>query len=188
MIPRTLALVLLLTLFSLPNPTTANIPLTVSLTLPHAILPPGVPLSLTAATTNPSTTPVTLLTWSTPLDPLSAVLGIYTLTDLTTHSEVDTHLVSIRRAMPPPAEDFVQIDPGHSVSVEAEFSRIELVAGHEYEVKAEGWWGVVWVGEREGVLADEAKAERLEGGMNGGFESEGVVFSVVGTSLSANTA
>ena len=105
--------------------------------------------------------------------------SVYTITDRTTNTEINTHLISVRRAMPPPPEDFVQLNPGQNLSVEVRFDRIELVPGHEYDVRAEGWWSVVWEEEREAVLADEAKAERLEGGMTGWFESKGLVFRVV---------
>lgn len=81
--------------------------------------------------------------------------------------------------MPPLPEDFVQIDAGESAEMEVTFDLIRLVAGHEYEIRVEGWWGNVWEEEREEVLRDEAKAERLEGSMRGSFVSEGVVFRVV---------
>ncbi|KAK1833020.1 hypothetical protein QBC39DRAFT_432839 [Podospora conica] len=81
-----------------------------------------IPLSLTITNTSPTSTPFTVLTWSSPFDPLVFRLGLLSLAvvDTTAESETETPIpinrIMLRRRTPPDADSYVVTEPEQSVT------------------------------------------------------------------------
>ncbi|KAK0750626.1 hypothetical protein B0T18DRAFT_446184 [Schizothecium vesticola] len=81
-----------------------------------------IPLSLTITNTSPTSIPYTLLTWSSPFDPLVFRLGLLSLAvvDTATSTETETPIpinrIMLRRRTPPDADAYAVIEPGQSVT------------------------------------------------------------------------
>ncbi|KAK5651835.1 hypothetical protein OQA88_11604 [Cercophora sp. LCS_1] len=86
------------------------------LTLKITPAPSSTPLSLTLTLTNPSSTTVTLLTWSTPIDPLALQLGLLSFTHTKTNTAIPINKIMLKRRTPPSDDQFVTIQPGGSAS------------------------------------------------------------------------
>lgn len=150
-------------------------------------------LSLTITNTSRTSTPYTLLTWSSPFDPLVFRLGLLSLAvvDTTTGTETETPIpinrIMLRRRTPPDADAYVVIEPGQSVT-RSVVCRLEPpgvdIEGDEVQGKTvrvrwvgreggggEGLGVTVWEGRRGGV-ADGGSGGGEEGwdGMSGGLE------------------
>lgn len=180
----------------------SQIPLTLTLSSNPSSVPPIeeqeledgtilIPLSLTITNTSPTSTPYTLLTWSSPFDPLVFRLGLLSLAVVNTASGTETPIpinrIMLRRRTPPDADAYVVIEPGQSVT-RSVVCRLEPpgvdiegdeVQGNTVRVRwvgregggGEGLGVTVWEGRRASV-ADGGNGGEEEGwdGMSGGLE------------------
>ncbi|KAH7039856.1 uncharacterized protein B0I36DRAFT_2909 [Microdochium trichocladiopsis] len=125
------------------DPSTA---LSVSISGISSSSPPRVKL----AVTNTHSTPVTLLRWNTPLDPMALQLGVLSLTPQGASSPLELATIALRRLMPPPEDQFVTIGPGETATNELELKPPAVnpqelgIAGKTVQVQASGEWGYVW--------------------------------------------
>ncbi|KAL1955651.1 hypothetical protein VTO42DRAFT_8196 [Malbranchea cinnamomea] len=162
---------------------TADIPLFIALQPINSELKPDEPCTLDIAVQNTdgNNSVLTFLTWDTPLDPHAGVLGVFEIHDEDDPSvKINTQIIAIRRKLPPPPEDFVEIAAQQTLSARVMLDQVDLPAGRRYAIRAKGWWQAVWEATKEEVLADAEKAEQLSGGaMSGVFVSESVIVSVV---------
>ncbi|KAK1777214.1 hypothetical protein QBC45DRAFT_331264 [Copromyces sp. CBS 386.78] len=127
-------------------------------------------LRLTLRNTSPSV-PITLLTWSSPLDPLAIQLGLIQISSPSNPSnKMDFPELMIKRAMPPPEDALVTLGPGEARSQEV-VMREPIVNGEKLEELAEegrvrvrvvcGKEGdensgvVVWAGKKREEVSDE---------------------------------
>ncbi|KAK3346359.1 hypothetical protein B0T25DRAFT_277653 [Lasiosphaeria hispida] len=91
-------------------------PLVLAITAPSNP-PPDSPPTITLTITNPSSDPYTLLTWGSPLDPLALPLGLLAITlPSGLPLPLEPPRILVKRRTPPPAEDFVTIEPGGAAS------------------------------------------------------------------------
>ncbi|KAI9038262.1 uncharacterized protein KD926_010918 [Aspergillus affinis] len=151
----------------LPNPLALQVlvlaPQLISLTSsPH----PTTDLTITTTIHNPSTSPITVLKWNTPLDPRAGVLGVFDIHDEVENQSVPIDTVKFNRKLPPSEDDLVEIAAESSVQVEVKLPPVTLHAGREYTVKAKGRWHGVWEGNKGEVGG--AKLESLDGKAQGG--------------------
>ncbi|KAK3343259.1 hypothetical protein B0H65DRAFT_244475 [Neurospora tetraspora] len=148
------------------------IPLSLTISQPNATAAPPT-LLLTLANTSPDV-PITLLTWSSPLDPLALQLGLIHISSPSNSSnKIDFPKLMIKRAMPPPEDALVTLGPGEARSQEV-VMREPIVDGDKLlELAEEGKVGVrvvcgkeddeesgvvVWVGKkREDVSPEEVE-------------------------------
>lgn len=169
------------TKMSNPPPTTLSI-LHLSLSAPS---PPTSPPSFTISLTNTSPNPFTILTWSSPLDPLLIQLGLVSLTPSGAPSPLDIPVVMLKRRMPPSPDTLVTLEPGQSVTRKVEigerFAGVEELRGDGkggLRVQVKGEWQAVWVGKRkEDVVGSESLDALGRGGedgdvLRGPFETE----------------
>jgi hypothetical protein len=135
-------------------------------------------LSISVKNTHPST-PVTLLKWDSPLDPLALQLGLISVTPAGASAPVDMPIINVRRAMPPGTDSLVVLQPGESVSSVVDL-RDSFVPGETWDkgkakVGMKGQWGAVWPGlTKDDLLADPEKLSALGGGdgaLTGEWES-----------------
>ncbi|PLB54160.1 hypothetical protein P170DRAFT_431803 [Aspergillus steynii IBT 23096] len=130
---------------------------------------PSPDLSLSATVHNPSSSPVTVLRWNTPLDPRAGVLGVFEIHDERENQTVPIDTIKFNRKLPPSDEDLVEIAPESSVKVDVQLPPVKLQAGREYSLKAKGRWHGIWEGGKADV--DGVMLDSLEGVERGEFES-----------------
>lgn len=111
-------------------------------------------LSISATVHNPSSTPLTVLRWNTPLDPRAGVLGVFEIHDELENQTVPIDTIKFNRKLPPSEEDLVEIAPESSVQVDVQLPPLKLQAGREYTVKARGRWHGAWEGGKGDVKVD----------------------------------
>ncbi|KAG4425320.1 hypothetical protein IFR04_001470 [Cadophora malorum] len=158
----------------------SSIPLSVSLSpSPSSATEDGIAVSLIVSVKNTDPSPVSILTWNSPLDPRLSALGLLKFTSVSTGevaSGIDlkiNHRVPESGVFTPEDDCIVKIEGGGSVEREVKVKEMEvtLVKGEKYKVGLEGWWGTVWMG--EGNL-------RAGGGRMGDFKTEDVEIQVPG--------
>ncbi|KAH7132584.1 hypothetical protein B0J11DRAFT_427771 [Dendryphion nanum] len=105
---------------------------------------------------NPKST-FTLLKWSTPLDPLAQILGVFKLEDADTGEKVPIDVIMINRKTPPPRDELVTIMPGTEESVEVVFNKpwFPEKKPAKYKVKAEGTFKGAWEKSADQVTDNE---------------------------------
>ena len=130
-------------------------------------------LTITTTIHNPSTSPITVLKWNTPLDPRAGVLGVFDIHDEVENESVPIDVVKFNRKLPPSEDDLVEIAPESSVKVEVKLPPVKLQAGREYSLKASGRWHGVWEGKKGDV--NGGKLEGLDGKAQGGEFDSNVV-------------
>lgn len=143
--------------------------LEVSLLQASAAATPG--LSVSVKNTHPST-PVTLLKWDSPLDPLALQLGLISVTVAGASTPIDMPTIKVSRAMPPGADSLVTLEPGESASSVVElreaFVPKDTWAQGPAKVSMKGRWGAVWPGlVKDDLLGDPEKLRALGGGGDG---------------------
>lgn len=117
-------------------------------------------------------TPLTLLTWDTPLDPSALNTGVLSITDDSNGEEIPGPELKLNRLLPPSRDALVTIAPGDVVEKE-----IELVApwiprdGRSVTVSAQGMWRAVWSKSKEDVNDEELAAMSGESVFAGPFKS-----------------
>lgn len=152
----------------------SSIPLAVFLSpSPSPASEEGIAISLVVTVKNTGTSPVSILTWNSPLDPRLSALGLLKFTSVSTGEVASGIDLKLNHRVPEDGlfttEDdcIVRIEGGGIVEREVKIKEMEisLAKGGRYKVGLEGWWGTVWVGEGE-LRAGE--------GMMGDFKSEDI--------------
>lgn len=136
--------------------------------------------------TNPEV-PITLLTWSSPLDPLLVQLGLVTITLPGSESPLDIPTIQVRRRMPPSEDSLVTLGPGEEVSRTVEIGGRFVAAeqwrgdgsGGRPKVQLKGRWSAVWPGVKKEELIG---TERLDALGYGGKEA-GVLTGEYGSQI-----
>lgn len=105
---------------------------------------------------NPTTQPITVLTWSSPLDPKAAVSGIFKAVEVgdPEHKIIEGRKIMFRRVTPPPRTELVEILSGGDVTVEVELPGFPFESGKSYQMRVEGRWMSAWCVEKDKVTAD----------------------------------
>lgn len=152
--------------------------LQVSLSRTSHSSPPA--LSLVVTNTHPST-PLTLLTWNTPLDPLVLQLGLVEVTPAGSDAPLPLATIKVSRKLPPGADALVTLGPGESKAQEVVLKEPivpwKQVEGGKARVVCKGAWKAVWVGSEVSAGALE-RMEADEGSLSGEWETEGVEVEV----------
>lgn len=148
--------------------------LEVSLSQASAAATPS--LSVSVKNTHPST-PVTLLKWDSPLDPLALQLGLISVTATGASAPIDMPTIKVSRAMPPGADSLVTLKAGESASSVVElreaFVPKDTWAQGPAKVSMKGHWGAVWPGLlKDDLLGDLEKLRALGGGGDGVLTGE----------------
>lgn len=133
-------------------------------------------ISVSVKNTHPST-PVTLLKWDSPLDPLAMQLGLISVTPAGGSVPIDMPTIKVSRAMPPDADSLVTLQPGKSASNVVElrdsFVPRDTWAKGKANVSMKGRWGAVWPGVgKDDLLGDLEKLGALGGGRDGVLTGE----------------
>ena len=114
---------------------------------------PGVVLKVT----NSGPTPVTILTWESPLDPLALQLGLVSLTPEGAKEPSDIPVIQVSRQLPPGEDSLVSLDPGASKENEITF-REPIVPLNQMKgkvaVSCKGRWMSVWSARRSELSAE----------------------------------
>lgn len=130
----------------------------------------------TVTVSNPSTQPITVLVWGSPLDPKAAVAGIFKAVDVADpeHADIEGRKIMFRRITPPPRDDLVGIPPGGEVSAEVALQGFPFEAGKSYRVRVEGKWMSSWPVEKDRVTAEMLEEFGAREEMTGVFRSNEV--------------
>ncbi|EKG20508.1 hypothetical protein MPH_02231 [Macrophomina phaseolina MS6] len=137
-------------------------------------------LSLAVTNTHPSS-PLTLLTWNTPLDPLALQLGLLEVRAAGAHEPLPLATIKVSRKLPPGADSLVTLAPGESRAQEVVLREpivpLKRAEGGKVAVVARGVWRAVWMG---ADVSEDAVARMGEGEavLSGEWETESVVVEV----------
>lgn len=128
---------------------------------------------------NPTTQPITVLTWSSPLDPKAAVSGIFKAVEVgdPEHRIIEGRKIMFRRVTPPPRAELVEILSGDDVTVEVELPGFPFESGKSYQMRVEGRWMSAWFVEKDKVTADMLEEFGTKEEMTGIFRSNEVTIS-----------
>ncbi|KAL1649151.1 hypothetical protein SLS58_001725 [Diplodia intermedia] len=145
-------------------------------------------LTLTLKNTHPST-PLTLLNWESPLDPLALQLGLITIYPADNDSKDDNEplplaTIQVSRKLPPGRDQLVSLAPGESRARDVVLREPVVPLGKVREMDGKkrvkvvcgGRWKAVWGAAGDGV--GDAALERMgadEGAVGGVWEAEAVV-------------
>ncbi|GME39315.1 hypothetical protein GTA08_BOTSDO08011 [Neofusicoccum parvum] len=135
-----------------------------------ATSPPTLALALT--NTHPSS-PLTLLVWDSPLDPLALQLGLVEITPAGAGAApLPLPSIKVSRLLPPGEDALVTLAPGEVRERELVLREPVVpwkeVRGGKARVVVRGRWRAVWEGEGVGREA----VEGMEGAMTGEWEGE----------------
>lgn len=125
--------------------------------------PPAISLKVT----NNSPSPVTILSWESPLDELALSLGLFSITPSGASEPVEITRIMVSRKMPPSDKSLVSLGPGESrenqVVLKELLVPVEKLKGKKSTVEVKGRWMGVWPKSR-----DELTSEEIEKGAYGG--------------------
>ncbi|KAF9870634.1 hypothetical protein CkaCkLH20_11940 [Colletotrichum karsti] len=136
------------------------------------------PPTLTLSVTNDHTSPLTILRWNTPLDPVALAVGVLSVTPEGEDTPLELDLIALKRLMPPPEDDIVTLHPGESREQEVVLREPALPfdkLGKKPRIAAKGKWQTVWP-----TTADKLSKETIEklqfgdGVLSGDFETEAI--------------
>ncbi|KAI1345456.1 hypothetical protein F5Y01DRAFT_57670 [Xylaria sp. FL0043] len=136
------------------------------------------PPKLTIGVTNTHSSPVTVFTWNSPLDPLAVQLGLLSFTPEGKDTPVDIPTIQVRRIMPPGDDAYVTIEPGQTEEREVLLKRpmvpLDQLQG-KVKVVCKGEWKSVWASKKEDISAEALKSGGADNAaLKGIFESEPV--------------
>lgn len=143
------------------------------------------PITLAVTVKNNNASPVTILTWDSPLDPLALQLGTLAITPDGSSSPLDIPIIKVSRKLPPGEDSLVELDAGQT-SRENVVVLKEMVVGKQLRetntekvsVKCKGQWRAVWATSRKDLDAESIQGMGTdERALPGEFESE--AFDVV---------
>ncbi|KAI7783320.1 hypothetical protein LA080_012075 [Diaporthe eres] len=125
--------------------------------------PPAISLKVT----NNSPSPVTILSWESPLDELALSLGLLSITPSGASEPLEITRIMVSRKMPPSDKSLVSLGPGESrenqVVLKELLVPVEKLKGKKSTVQVKGRWMGVWPKSR-----DELTSEAIEKGAYGG--------------------
>ncbi|PWY67906.1 hypothetical protein BO70DRAFT_374477 [Aspergillus heteromorphus CBS 117.55] len=124
---------------------------------------------------NSNETPITLLNWSTPLDPHADILGVFEMNDETTNKAVQLPTLKISRRLAPFIDDLVEVPGAGCIETEVTMPRLALTENHVYSIQAKGIWHALWDGPIESVTSHHL--DNLSLAETGEFKSDvGILF------------
>jgi len=144
------------------------------------------PLTVSIKVTNNGPSPVTVLSWNSPLDPLAHQLGLLGFTPRGASSPLDLPTIKVSREVPPRPEALIVLEPGESRAQEVEVNDTMLPAATIFSseekttIRCRGEWTAVW--SRRASELGEHELTMLGAGCDalvGTFESEGMEISSV---------
>jgi len=150
-----------------------SIPLEVSLGLVRTE-----PLTVSVKVTNNGASPLTVLTWSLPLDPLALQLGLLVFTPQGAAKPLEIPTIQVNRKVPPDPESLVTFDPGQSRSRELEVKDFVVPTAELFgsngkaTVRCRGRWAAVWPRRADELGEDDLVNPGAGGGVLAGpFQS-----------------
>lgn len=141
------------------------------------------PPAISIKVTNNSPSPVTILSWESPLDQLALSLGLLSITPSGASEPLEIDRVMVSRKMPPSDDSLVNLAPGESRENQVVLKELlvpaEKLKGKKSTVKVKGRWMGVWPKTRD-ELSDEAIEKGAHGGgaVAGTFASESIEIEV----------
>lgn len=135
------------------------------------------PIVITSTVRNNGTSPVTILTWNSPLDPLALQLGLLSITRHGESQPLDFPTIKISRKLPPEADSLITIEPGKSSSQDIELREIivpreKLFAkGGKANILCQGQWTAVWPCRKESMEAELSEMGVGKAALTGPFQS-----------------
>ncbi|KAI0441041.1 hypothetical protein F4803DRAFT_524730 [Xylaria telfairii] len=135
------------------------------------------PPKLKIGVTNTHSSPVTVFTWNSPLDPLAVQLGLLSFTP-EGRDTVNIPTIQVRRLMPPGDDAYVTIEPGQTEEREVLLKRpmvpLDELQG-KVTVVCKGEWKAVWASKKEDISAESLKNTGADdAALKGTFSSEAV--------------
>lgn len=125
--------------------------------------PPAVSIKVT----NNSPSPVTILSWESPLDQLALPLGLVSITPSGASQPLEIDRVMVSRKFPPSDDSLVTLGPGESreneVVLKEQLVPAEKLKGGKATVEVRGRWMGVWPQPRA-----DLSSEAIEKGAHGG--------------------
>ncbi|TGJ87209.1 hypothetical protein E0Z10_g1519 [Xylaria hypoxylon] len=136
------------------------------------------PPKLTIGVTNTHSSPITVFTWNSPLDPLAVQLGLLSFTLEGQDTPIDIPTIQVRRLMPPGDDAYVTIEPGKTEEREVLLKRpmvpLDQLQG-KVKVVCKGEWKSVWASKKEDISAESLQNTGADdAALQGNFESEQV--------------
>jgi hypothetical protein len=125
------------------------------------------PPTISVKVTNNSPSPVTILSWESPLDEVALSLGLFTITPPGASEPLDITRIMVSRKTPPSDDSLISLAPGESrenqVVLKELLVPLEKLKGKKSKVQVSGRWMGVWPKPR-----DELSNEAIEKGAHGG--------------------
>ncbi|GAW15140.1 hypothetical protein ANO14919_045490 [Xylariales sp. No.14919] len=136
------------------------------------------PRKLTIGVTNTHSSPATVFTWDSPLDPLAVQLGLLEFTPEGQDAPVNIPKIQVRRLMPPGDDAYITIEPGQTqerdVLLKKPMVPMDQLQG-KVKVVCKGEWKSVWASKKEDISAEALKNTGADdAALKGNFESEPV--------------
>ncbi|KAI5928185.1 hypothetical protein F4810DRAFT_182219 [Camillea tinctor] len=136
------------------------------------------PPTLAIGVTNTHSSPVTILSWNSPLDPLAVQLGLISFTPAGGNGPVEIPTIMVRRRLPPGPESLVTIEPGQTKEQVLELKNrvvpLEKLRG-KVGVVCQGSWMGIWASKADDIAAESLENLGLsEDGSGEKFESQRV--------------
>lgn len=151
----------------------SSFPLRVSIAATREAVNAGQPCELDVTIHNDDAdTPITVLTWNTPLDESPVILGVFEIHDRETGDLLPIDVIQFMRQLPPLPEHLVEIQPKGTVTAHVSLKDANLSPGHTYTIQAKGWWQSVWRMPKEEVVSKYL--EDQSGAISGDFLSNTV--------------
>lgn len=141
------------------------------------------PPTVSIKVTNKSPSPVTILSWESPLDEIALSLGLFSITPSGASEPLEIDRVMVSRKTPPSDDSLISLGPGESrenqVVLKEVLVPIEKLKGKKSTVEVKGRWMGVWPKSR-GELNDEAIEKGAHGGgaVAGTFASDSIEIEV----------
>ncbi|KAI1506415.1 hypothetical protein F5X99DRAFT_2191 [Biscogniauxia marginata] len=140
------------------------------------------PPTLAIGVTNAHSSAVTILSWSSPLDPLAVQLGLLSFTPAGSDSPVEIPKIMVRRRLPPGPESLVTIEPGQTKEQQLELKQpvvpLDKLQG-KVGVVCQGEWTGVWASKADDIPAESLEKLGLsEDGSRDKFESQQVEIDI----------
>ncbi|TVY82079.1 hypothetical protein LSUE1_G004956 [Lachnellula suecica] len=158
------------------TPIMRTVPLRVTLSLEDSAHSNLGAATVHVTVTNLSPHPVSILRWSSPLDPRAIAMGTLKFVSSRTNETAPCLNIKINRKMPASGyfsmgDDQITTIPAGGTAqrdLQAKEPEVALTKGEQYLVKARGRWMGVWIHESE---EKEAPKLRMEDALTGDFES-----------------
>ncbi|KAG7128187.1 putative secreted protein like [Verticillium longisporum] len=118
------------------------------------------PPTLAVKVINNYDSPLTILTWESPLDPAAIALGLLSITPAGADKPLDLPIVQFRRVMPPEPDNLVTLQPGESRGQDLVLKEPAVPVGElggKASIYIKGSWSSVWP-----TTADKLTPEELE--------------------------